>query len=494
MIVNALLALASSVLLLLLFPGYSFSWLAPIALTPLLIACAREERWRARFAPGYGASAVFWFGLCNWIHFVLTHHGGVGEVAAWLVVILFCLAKAVQIGVFAALAGPVMNHSRFGIPGVAALWVAIEWTQWFGFEWLKLGNAGSDMAVLLRLAPVTGVWGISFAFALMSASIAAILTRRKRLASVWLLALAGLYLLPEIPAPEKGNRAAVIVQPNIDDETLWTDELEDRAQQQLARVSQSLAGNAGAHPPELIVWPEMPTPFSADDPKFSGLLGSVARATGASVITGAIGRTPRFTPLNSALLTGPDGARISRYDKVKLVPFGEFVPWPFGAMTQKISSGVGDFAAGDHVVVSPIPGHREGTFICYEAVFADYVRQFTAAGAEVLVNISNDSWFGKTQARYQHLRILRMRAAENRRWILRATNDGVSGVIDPAGRIVATEPEFREAAARLQFRYRTDLTFYARHGDWFVGLCWLVSALVVAEARAARRLRPGSLQ
>ena len=132
-------------------------------------------------------------------------------------------------------------------------------------------------------------------------------------------------------------------------------------------------------------------------------------------------------------------------------------------------------------------GHRVGTFICYEAVFSDFVRQFAASGAEVLFNISNDSWFGTSQARYQHLRLVRMRAAENRRWIVRATNDGVSGVIDPAGRVVRTAPEFREVTARMQFGYRSDLTFYTRFGDWFVAVCWVLTALaaVVAFRRKA---------
>jgi apolipoprotein N-acyltransferase len=165
--------------------------------------------------------------------------------------------------------------------------------------------------------------------------------------------------------------------------------------------------------------------------------------------------------------TGP----VSRYDKVNLVPFGEFVPWPFGLLTQKVSSEAGDFEAGHSVVLSTVGSHRIGTFICYESVFPSYIRRFAAGGAEALFNLSNDSWFGKSQARYQHLRIVRMRAAENRRWIVRATNNGISAAIDPAGRVVAALPEYREAAGGLRYDYRSDLTFYTRHGDWFVLLC-----------------------
>ena len=463
-----ILALASALLLVLLFPGFSFTWLAPIALTPLLLACARETAWRRRFALGYVCGVLYWFGLCSWIQWTLAHHAGMGNVTAWLVFLLFCLAKAPQMGAFAALAG------RLPPPLTAALWVGIEWTHtWTGGGWLNLGNAGSDMSLLLRLAPWTGVWGLSFVFSLMAAVVAAVIMRRQRLASAWLLLLPALFLLPDIPAPQRGEHSAVIVQPNIDNETLWSPELQTLAEERLSRLSLSLAGKE--HPADIVVWPEMPGPFYENDARFAGMIAATAKAAHASVLTGAVGRTPDHTPLNSALLVGPDGAVISRYDKVNLVPFGEFVPWPLGALTQKISTEAGDFAAGSKVVVSDLGGHRSGTFICYESGFPNYVRQFAAAGAEVFFNISNDSWFGRTKARYQHLRIVRMRAAENQRFVIRATNDGVSVVIDPAGRVVSTAPEFQEVTSLMRYSYRKNLTFYTRFGDWFPALCALLA-------------------
>lgn len=468
------LAVASALLLVAVFSGYNLAWLAPIALTPLLIACAREPRWRIRFAFGYVAGCIYWGGLCNWIQWTLAHHAGMGNTAAWLVFFLFCLLKGVQTGIFAALAG------RLSPPFIAALWVVIEWTHAYTwFEWLNLGNAGSEMSLLLRLAPVTGVEGISFAFALMSAVIAAVILRRQRLASAWLLLLPVLFLLPEIPAPQPGDHAAIIVQPNINDETMWSEELQTRTEEQLGRLSVSpLLGRD--HSVDVIVWPEMPGPFYEYDPRFVAIVSATAKTAHAAVLTGAVGRAADRAPLNSAMLVGPDGSVISRYDKVNLVPFGEFVPWPFGSLAQKISTEAGDFVPGNKVVVSSIGQHRIGTFICYESVFQGYVRKFAASGAEVLFNISNDSWFGRSQARYQHLRIVRMRAAENHRWIVRATNDGVSAVIDPAGRLVRTAPEFQEVTARMQFAYRNDLTFYSRFGDWFVALCAVIATAGVA--------------
>jgi len=467
-ILNLVLSIASGVLLMLLFPRFSFVWLAPVALVPLLVACAREPRWKWRFLLGYSAGIVYWFGLCKWIEWTLAQHAGVSEGVAWVLFVLFCLLKALQLGVFAILA------ARMPPPVVAALWVVLEWTHPFtAFEWLNLGNAAADMSVLLRLAPFTGVWGISFAFVLMSAVIAAAISRRGRLPSLWLLLLLVLFVLPGVPAPERGSATAVVVQPNMDDETFWNADLIVSAENRLRQLSSSLAPAGSV---ALIVWPEMPAPFYDNDPAFLNLAGSIARNARANLLTGVVAHAPDRAPLNSALLLDPSGNPESRYDKVNLVPFGEFVPWQFGVITSKVSTEAGDFEAGHNVVVSPVGSARIGSFICYESVFPSYIRRFAASGANALFNLSNDSWFGKSSARYQHLQIVRMRAAENHRWIVRATNNAVSAVIDPAGRVIRALPEYQEGAGRFRFSYRSDITFYTRFSDWFVLLCALVTA------------------
>jgi apolipoprotein N-acyltransferase len=476
-ILNWILALASSALLVLLFPGFSWVWLAPVALSPLLIACARESRWRCRFALGYASGVVYWFGLCNWIQWTLEHHSGVSAAMAWFLFALFCLAKALQMGVFAVASGALIR-TPFAVPGIAALWVALEWTHSYtGFEWLGLGNAGSNMLIPLRLAPVTGVWGLSFLFAMMGAAIACAILRQPRSRLVWMLLAVGLVFLPDPPSEQRGNATAILVQPNIDDELDWTPELLKRTEQQMTLLSMSGALSGSGRGPDLIVWPEAPAPFYEYDPEFIKVVSSVAKTSRAAVLTGVVARAADGAPLNSALLVGPDGNTISRYDKVNLVPFGEFVPWPFGLLTKKVSSEAGDFEAGNRVVVSSVGGHQIGTFICYESVFPSYIRKFVASGAQVLFNLSNDSWFGKSAARYQHLLIVRMRAAENARWILRATDNGVTSVIDPAGRVVRTTEEYAELAARFQYRYRDGKTFYTEHGDWFVALCWVMAGV-----------------
>jgi apolipoprotein N-acyltransferase len=172
------------------------------------------------------------------------------------------------------------------------------------------------------------------------------------------------------------------------------------------------------------------------------------------------------------------------------VPFGEYVPWPFD-FVKRITTEAGDFVPGTQVVVSPVGDHRIGTFICYESVFPNFVRRFVAGGAEVLFNISNDGYFGRSAARQQHLEIVRMRAAENQRWILRSTNDGITATIDPAGRLRGSLPPYTEAASRTGFTYIQTRTFYTRYGDWFPVLCALVAAalLIVDRRLQARKAR-----
>jgi apolipoprotein N-acyltransferase len=489
-IVNWILALSSAGFLILLFPPFGLYWLAPLALAPLLIACGRETSWRWRFALGYGAGIVYWLGACHWIQWTLAHHAAMGGGLAWLLFALFCLAKALQLGVFASLSGLVIRK-WFAAPAIASLWVGTEWTHSYtGFEWLNLGNAASDLPLPLRLAPFTGVWGISFSLALIAAVVALLATRLQRHPAFWLAVLPALYLLPDLPAARPGTDGAVVVQPNIDDEAVWSEELLRETERQMRLFSLSVAGRD--HAASIIVWPEVPAPFYESDASFTNLLSGIAKRADAAVLSGVVAHAggQGGAPLNSAMLMDSSGNRVSRYDKVNLVPFGEFVPWPFGMVTEKVSTEAGDFAAGSNIVVSRVDGHRIGAFICYESVFPGYIRKFAASGAEALFNISNDSWFGKTAARYQHLLIVRMRAVENRRWIVRATNDGVSGVVDPAGRVVRTLPEFEESSARVPYGYEAGTTFYTRHGDWFVLLCALGALGAVTSAVLPARRRP----
>ena len=480
-----LLALLSAALLILAFPRVDLAWLAPVALAPLLFVIASEERPLHRFLLGYAAGIVYWFGVCYWIQTTLELYAGIGTVGSWALFALFCLAKAVHMGVFALLAGRVMR-TIWAIPGVAALWVAIEVTHGsLGFAWLTLGNAGIDMSVPMRLAPFTGVYGVSFVFVMLSAALALAFLGRPRWHLAWLAPLPLMILLPRLPDFQPGQQVGVLVQPNISDTAQWTPETLHTTERGLAYLSLRTVMADRSQPPQLLVWPEVPAPFYADDPEYLQLAANLARVTRTYFLGGVVGHRADGGLLNSALLIAPSGEPVGRYDKVHLVPFGEFVPWPFG-FAKKISTEVGDYVPGSKIVVLPVGDHKIGTFICYESVFPGFVRQFAANGAELLVNVSNDSWFGRSAARQQHLKIVRMRAAENRRWLLRSTNDGITGTIDPAGRLLGTLPNYVQAASRTGYSYVKETTFYTRYGDWFPIACAVLSAAVITASLRKR--------
>ena len=485
---NWLLALGSAALLIFTFPKFSIVWFAPVALAPLLVAMAREPRWPRRFLLGWGAGVVYWFGVCYWIQFVLSFHGGLGDAAGWAVFLLFAVAKALHMGVFGALGGVLMRR-WWAAPSVAALWVAVEVTHGpLGFAWLALGNAGVDMGIPMRLAPFTGVYGLSFVFALMAAALALAVIgrpRRPQVALLWLAPILLLTLLPALPPAERGRETALLVQPRISETEQWTAASIDAMQRRQVMLSLRGALAEPGQPPSIIVWPEVPAPlYYFEDAVLRGYVDNLARTAKAHVLLGIVAHTPGGAPLNSAALVSPEGVPVSRYDKVNLVPFGEFVPWPFG-FANKISTELGDFAAGSRVVVSPVGTHKIGTFICYESVFPGFVRKFVAGGAEVLFNISNDGWFGKSAAREQHLSMVRMRAAENRRWILRSTNDGITATIDSAGRLRGTLPKYTEATSYTGFSYLRAQTVYTKFGDWFPLLCAMLAVLGLVAAQVS---------
>ncbi len=470
------LALLAAALLILIYPGANATFLAPLALAPLLIAVAREPRPWMRFLLGWCAGVVYWFGICRWIQFVLEVHGGMGRWGGWGSFLLLCAIKAIHLGLFSMFAGIVMPHA-WAIPAVAALWTGIERTHSnAGFAWLALGNAGIDMQLPLRLAPFIGVYGLSFVFASTATAVALIVLRRPRQQLAWLAMLLVMFALPPTPAPQAGSETAVVVQPNLNEEQDWSPVTAQAMHEHLIGAS---LREALQSTPRLIVWPEAPGPFYYyRDPLFHEQADTLARQAHASFLFGAVAHTVNDRPLNSAVMVSPDGELAGRYDKIHLVPFGEYVP-PIFEWVNRITHEAGDFAPGTRRVLFNVAGHRVAAFICYESAFPNEVRKFAADGAELLVNISNDGYFGKSQARAQHLEIVRMRAVENGRWIVRATNDGISAAIDPGGRIVQQLPPYTEQVARMGYSYVAGTTVYTRTGDWFAWSCLAVGVFAL---------------
>jgi apolipoprotein N-acyltransferase len=234
---------------------------------------------------------------------------------------------------------------------------------------------------------------------------------------------------------------------------------------------------------DLIVWPEAPADFATSDPFFRAELSELALSTATPVIAGSVGidfdaaAENGYREFGSAAIFAGDGNYLGRYDKIHRVPWGEYVPYKqLFFFAGKLVANVANMQAGTRYSIFPLGGHKVGVFICYESIFGDEVRQFTKNGAQVLVNISDDGWYGDSGAPWQHLDQARMRAIENRRWVLRDTNTGVTTSIDPHGRTIVAAPRHVRAAFVLPFDYVSGTTFYTRHGDWFA---WICAAFVV---------------
>jgi apolipoprotein N-acyltransferase len=504
----------SSLLQVLIFPLPGFYVLSWVAFAPLIVALLRarpagvlEMDGSANLQaakPGQAfllayASGILWFaGTCYWIYDTMHQFGGMSAPLALLALFLFCLYLGLYHGLFGLLLSLTVGPGRDNRVALAAapfLWVAVELARTLitGFPWNLLGTAQVDNISLSRITTLTGVYGVSFEIVLVNVAVAAafLVSKKKRntllvasLAAAAVLQAGRLIDAPALPA----DQVALLVQENLPVDATWTRDMFERTLGELTDLSEKAASTSGALDSktgkvDLIVWPESPAPFFTNDPLFRNPVSAMARQTHTWVVTGAIGSTPVMQggkstsqAFNSAGLISPAGDWTARYDKVHLVPFGEYLPFPrLFAFAGGLTKEVGEFQHGASRAPLDAGSTRLGTFICYESVFPGEVRQFSRQGAQVLVNLSNDGWYGDSGAYAQHLNQTRMRAIENDRWLLSATNTGVTASIDPYGRTVARLPRKERGALLAPYALTSVTTFYARHGDWFAWLCAIIS-------------------
>jgi apolipoprotein N-acyltransferase len=513
----------------------AFCW---IAVLPLLWALLGNDKsgkpltLRQGAALGYACGFIWYMGSCYWIYQTMYLYGGLGRPIAAGILVLFSL----YLGLYHALFGALIAafRTRFGRQVTLLLvpfaWVAVELARAriTGLPWDLLGIAQVDNPLLTRLAPITGAYGLSFVIAAVNALwLLRIRIRERRftrpvltIAGVIIIVvyIAGLRLIAS-PKDSPTTATATLVQENLEvgaaatgpqpttqqflesfsylsrypstQFLLGIPELPDTQTVYLIRSHPAVEGaNPDAPvptPTDLIVWPESPAPFEDIDPQFRNAMSSLARAAQAPIIVGNTGfeqdpgKKSGYTPYNRASFITSDGVFAGSYDKMHLVPFGEYVPFKqFFFFAKNLLNEVGTFEPGRQRTVFTTGGHTYGTFICYESIFADEMRQYAQQGADVLVNISNDGWYGNTSAAWQHLNMVRMRAIENHRWILRATNTGVTVAINPYGRVTAAAPRHQRTSIRVHFAYEHDLTFYAAHGDLFAYACAFITALALA--------------
>ncbi|HUO16902.1 MAG TPA: apolipoprotein N-acyltransferase [Verrucomicrobiae bacterium] len=498
------LIILSAVLQVLIFPLPGLYVLCWFALTPLILALLRTRpasqlqidgvlRLRPAspgqgFVLGYVCGILFYGGTCYWIFDTMRLYGGLSPAMAALVLVLFCCYLGLYHGLFGLLVSLLAKRRDFRRPLVMApfLWVAVELarTRFTAFPWNLLGIAQVDNAPLCRISAWTGVYGISFEIALVNVALAAaFLVPKERRGAMLAAALAAAAVLQAgrlIEAPKTpSDHKALLVQQNVPVAANWTPSYFQQTLTDLVAMTENSVASPNAGKIDLIVWPESPAPFFTNDARFRDALSDMARKTNTWVIAGAVGvagERQNSIIFNSAALISPGGNWTARYDKVHLVPFGEYLPFPsIFAFAGGLTKEVGEFTHGASRMPLDAQGERLGVFICYESVFPDEVRQFADQGADVLVNISNDGWYGDSGAWAQHLNQTRMRAIENSRWLLSATDTGLTAAIDPWGRIVARAPRKERTTLLAPYALNSATTFYSRHGDWFAYACAIIS-------------------
>ena len=493
-----------------------------LALTPLILAVVRgggatrraerlSYRWwidRRALALGLVAGAVYFGGTLYWLVETMTTFGGlappVALFAALLLVAYLSLFPAAFTVVLSVLSRSLGTSAILYAP---AVWVASELGRqyvWDGFPWELLGYSQVTVLPIAQAASLVGVYGISALLASTAATAAYVALERRR--RRWVVAAGVLALvsaagvwggvrLGRSDLTSKGEPIRVaVLQGNVPQEEKWDPALRDRiTNRYIDMTRQALAAGA-----TFVIWPESSTPFYfEEDPVRGGLIRQLARENRATLLIGSdqiepvkaapVPHPPEPKYYNAAFLVKPDGTTGAVYRKMHLVPFGEFVPLKrLLFFVGPIVEAVSDFSAGDSPVLLPVGTHFASTAICYEVIYGSLMRSFVKNGSELLTTITNDAWYGRSSAAYQHWDQAAMRAIEDGRYLARAANTGISGFVDPYGRVVEKSRLFEPDILVQDVRFLSDRTLYSRIGD---SVAWLSLAITLAALLAAWRIK-----
>jgi apolipoprotein N-acyltransferase len=497
------IALVSAVLLIISFPDFDLWPLAWIGLVPLMLIVARSPRPWPSFFMGWLCGTVFFYGSCYWLTYSMIHTGGISPWVAYPLL----LPGAILMGLFPAVFtltlarvsrrwGPV---SLFLAP---LSWTALEWARLeiTGQLWNAIGYSQAYHPSFIQSARWGGVYAVGFFIVLANAAVAfALLQRTKRalgiavlvilsVASVLLLTSRSLLSEEERFIRDNDDPVVVAVQPNVPMDLVKSNEDMRRLSARHFEMSESALRqlpddlqNGNGKSPRLVIWPESPMNFAyGGDAQLRERLADFAKANHTSVLLNSQEVAPNDGIYNSAVFINEEGRLVAQYDKIRLLPFGEYVPLPrWMPAAGLIRAIVGEFTPGTNYRLMQVGPVRAGVFICIESAYPSIARRFTVAGADVLINISNDGYLGRTAVMRQHLANAIFRAVENGRPLLRVTNTGITASITASGNVEGATEGFKPEVRTWKIRQAQNApTFYARHGDLFVYACAALSLLV----------------
>ena len=470
--------------------------MAWISLAPLLLALLRHPGvgTRRAFLLGLVSGAGYFGGTVYWTSAVMQTFGGLNwplaAVVGGLLIAYLALFPALFAVIVATLARALGARALVLAPVV---WVATELARRYvlgGFPWVLLGASQARATSIAQSASLAGVYGLSALVVLGSAAAVMAAAGRGRdrvvLPACTLVLIGGLaawghWRVQEGSLLRNGDPVRVaLVQGNIRQQEKWR---KDSAAQILDTYL-TLTRQAADQGASLVVWPESATPFLFEhDAGGRALISEVVRSRGIRLLFGSDqfepGTPPRY--FNSAFLLNPAGAIAGVYKKMHLVPFGEYVPLKrLLFFVAPLVEAVSDFSPGGQAVVMSMGSHTLSTAICYEVVYPDLIADFVQRGSQLLTTITNDAWYGSSSAPYQHFEQAALRAVEQGRYLIRAANTGISGIVDPYGRVVTASPIFERTIVTGDVRFLNGRTIYGRTGDAFALACVLLTLLGLA--------------
>jgi apolipoprotein N-acyltransferase len=499
---HAVAAVGSGILLASSLPSLDLAPLAWIGLVPLLLVI-RESGLRTAFVTGWLSGATFFVAVTYWVVHTIGYYTAVPTPVAVVLLLMMSTVLGLYTAVFAVGVRWMQMRRLPWVYLAPALWVVLEWMRgWFfiGFPWGALGYSQWRFTDLVQMVEVTGVYGLSALLVFFNAVFTAVVTARGRLGRRHIVALSLLTVLM-IALPALGRRRAAalarlapagrlvvgLAQGNIAQDHKWDPAFVGETKMRYAQLTEA----ATAKGAQLVVWPETATPFFFQErgPDRESVL-ALSRNLDTHLVFGSPAATfdgARMTSQrNRAYLVGPREGEIDHYDKMQLVPFGEYVPFA-GVLffVQQMVEAVGTLAPGTRPTVFEAPQGRFGVLVCYEGIFPWLSRRLVADGADFLVNVTNDAWYGQTAAPYQHLAQATLRAVENRAPLVRAANTGISAIVRDDGRVAWAGPLDQMLEHTEAITWHGVRTFYTRFGDVFVWTC--VLALLAAGGVALRR-------